>query len=108
MSKSRIVLQEIIITFGFLNGLWIYTGINPETEILKAFTSLFPEQSSFLFWVIEILLIIIPIVIAFSISKWFGLIAVFLAFLGGVFIESWGIWALIVAYLMGLYTPVSD
>lgn len=107
MSKNRVILQEIILTFGFLNGLWIYAGVNPETEILKAFTELVPEMSSFLFWFISILLTVIPIVAVYRISKGIGLIALLLAFLGGIFIASWGIWLLIVAYLIGLYAPVS-
>ena len=107
MSKNRTILQEIIVTFGFLNGLWIYAGVNPETEILKAFTDLVPEMSTLLFWGGIIILTVFPLVTTYLIGKWWGILAVFLAFLGGIFIESWGIWSLIVGYLIGLYAPVS-
>ena len=29
--------QEFVLLFGFLSGLWIYAGVNPEAEIAKAF-----------------------------------------------------------------------
>lgn len=96
-------LQELILLFGFLNGLWIYAGVNPDTEILKAFTDLVPEMSSELFWIVVLISTVVPVWVTWVISKWLGLLAVLLAFVGGVFIESFGIWCLVVAVIMGRF-----
>lgn len=101
-------LQELILLFGFLNGLWIYAGVNPDTEILKAFTDLVPEMSSVLFWIGVLILTVMPVWVTWIISKWLGLLAVLLAFVGGVFIESFGIWCLVVALIMGRFAPSSE
>jgi len=107
--KRRILYQELIIGFGFLNGLWIHAGENPEAEIIKAFTDLIPEMSTFLFWLISILAIIFAVAMTFKIGRWWGLAGVFLAFIGGVFIDtSVGVWALIIGLLIGLYAPLSN
>ena len=98
-------LQEIIICSGFLGGLWIYAGVNPETEILKAFTDLVPGISSILFWAVSIILMVAPIWSAWRIGGVFGLVALLLAFLGGIFIGSIGIWLLIIALIMGGLCP---
>ena len=54
-------VQEFVIGFGFLSGLWIYAGVNPETEIIKALSSVIKELSpdpmySFMFWIIPIII----------------------------------------------------
>lgn len=94
-------LQELIIGSGFLGGLWIYAGVNLETEILKAFTDLVPGISSVLFWVVSITLMVAPILGAWHIAKVYGLVGLLLAFLGGIFIGSIGVWLLIIALVMG-------
>ena len=98
-------LQELIICSGFLGGLWIYAGVNPETEILKAFTDLVPGISSVLFWVVSIVLTVAPIWSAWHIGGVCGLVALLLAFLGGIFIGSIGIWLLIIALVIGGLCP---
>ena len=99
---------EFVILFGFLNGLWIYAGVNPEAEILKAFTDLVPGMSSVFFWLITIIVTVGTIAVAFKIGKWWGLTAILAAFLGGVFIESWGIWSLLIGVGIGWFAPLSE
>ena len=98
-------LQELIVCSGFLGGLWIYVGVNPETEILKALTDLVPGTSSIWFWLGSITLTVAPIWSAWRIGGVFGLVALLLAFLGGIFIGSIGIWLLIIALIMGGLCP---
>ena len=109
--RNERFVQEFVLVFGFLNGLWIYAGINPETEILRAFTQLVPEVASFLFWIVVIILTIGPLIATYSmgkgIGKCLGIVAVLLAFLGGVFIESWGIWSLLIGVIIGWYAPLA-
>lgn len=99
-------LQELILCSGFLGGLWIYAGVNPETEILRAFTDLVPGISSVLFWLVSITLTVAPIWATWRIGGVCGLAALLLAFLGGIFIESIGIWLLIIALIIGGLCPI--
>ena len=59
------------------------------------------------FWLIVVVSTIGSIVGAYLVGKWLGLLAVFLAFLGGIFIGSWGIWPLIGGVILGLFAPQS-
>jgi len=36
MAKTRIV-RELIITVGFLPGLWLYIGVNPEAQVIGSY-----------------------------------------------------------------------
>jgi len=104
-------VQEFVIGFGFLSGLWIHLGINPETELIKALSSIIMELSpnptySFAFWIIPIIGIFVSISGSYFIAKWPGLIAVFFAFIGGIFINSTiGIFFLAIGILLGFVAP---
>ena len=39
-------VNEFVLGFGFLSSLWIHVGVNPETEIIKTFSSIIQEISS--------------------------------------------------------------
>lgn len=41
---SEDLAKELIIGFGFLEGLWIYAGLNPMSEIAKAFSSIAQKE----------------------------------------------------------------
>lgn len=95
-----------MVGFGFLSGLWIYAGVDPTAEILKSFSAIVPEMSGF-FWLIVVVSTMGSIVGAYLVGKWVGLLAVFLAFLGGIFIGSWGVWPLTGGVILGLFAPQS-
>jgi membrane-bound ClpP family serine protease len=107
MSNNNFVI-EFVVLFGFFSGFWIYAGVNPETEILKAVTSLVPGIGTLLFWIVSILVPLGTIATAYFIGKWLGLICIVLAFLGGVFIESNGVYLLLIGLLVGWFTPLSS
>ena len=104
-------VQEFVIGFGFLSGLWIYAGVNPETEIIKAFSSVIKELSpnpmySFMFWIIPIIATLASIGGSYALGGWVGLIAVIFAFVGGIFISTtFGIIFLIVGIALGFAAP---
>ena len=104
--RNERFVTEFVNLFGFLNGLWIYAGVNPESEILRAFTDLVPGMSSVLFWLVTITCAVATIAAAYTFGKWLGLVAILAAFLGGVFIESWGIWSLLIGMGIGWYAPM--
>lgn len=93
-------MQEFVVSLGFLSGLWIYDGIDPTAEIVKAFSITVPEMSGLL-WFLVVASTIISIWGAYSMGGKLGLLAVFLAFLGGIFIGSWGILLLVAGMILG-------
>jgi hypothetical protein len=104
-------VQEFVLGFGFLSGIWIYAGVNPETEIIKAFSSIIQELSpnpmySFLFWIVPIIGTLISLGASFYLGSWLGLIAVFFALIGGIFISSaLGIICLVIGVILGFIAP---
>lgn len=98
-------MQELVIVLAFLGGLWTYAGIHPETEIFKAFTQLVPEISSIFFWIGVLMLTIIPILVAHLTGKLLGFLALLLALIGGIFVDTLAMWSFIAGLLMGLFAP---
>jgi len=111
MGVEKSFIQEFVLGFGFLSGLWIYVGVNPETEIFKALlsviTALNPDHGlGFLFWLIPILVLLLSLVGTFFIGGWVGLIAVGVAFLAGILIgNTLGIILLGLALVLGFIAP---
>jgi len=112
MTVSKTFVQEFVVGFGFLSGVWINIGINPETEILRAFAdvinTLQPDnQIGFIFWLLPIIFIIGSLVATYVIARVPGLIAVGLAFLGGLFFHTtFGGIMLVIAIVLGLIAPM--
>ena len=102
-----IFAQELVIGLGFIDGLWVYAGIHPETESFKAFTRLVPEMTSIWFWVGVLVLTVVTILATHLIGKSLGLLALLVSIVGGIFVETWGIWIFVAALLIGLCIPLT-
>lgn len=116
MANEKVAMsfvQEFVLGFGFLSGLWIHVGVDPETEVIKAFAQIINQLApssgfSLIFWLIPIVVFIVSIAGSFLIGQLLGLIAVGLAFLGGVFISSIiGIVLLIAGIILGFIAPLT-
>lgn len=113
MSVSKSFVQEFVLGFGFLSGLWIYIGINPESVLINTLSDLINSISpnpmySFAFWIIPIIATVASLAWSYFLGGWLGLVAVGLAFLGGIFIGStFGIILLIAAIIVGFAAPLS-
>lgn len=112
VSKSEYFVQEFVLGFGFLSGLWIHVGIDPEDELFKALLSIIntlsPNQAptmSFYFWLLPVIGLVVSIAGSYAMGGWLGLVAVGLAFIGGVFIGPIGILLVIIAVIIGGYAP---
>ena len=92
----RSIVRELVIGFGFLNGVWLAVGISPGDWIynfVKPFITNMPPIMRTIFAIIPTILIIIT---AFTIFKTYqhgkvmGVIAVLLAFIaGGLILTNW-------------------
>ncbi len=86
-------VKDLIIGFGVLEGIFVHAGVNPESEIFKAFSSLL-KGTDFEWYIIFaglIFFVAIPIVQVLKIYEWGEMIGIFsliIAFIGGVFINT--------------------
>ena len=98
--------KEFILGVGFLEGLWIYAGVNPMTEIANAFSKIAPEgMFSGIFPFILFIIAAIQIIAVYAFGGVIGLFALLLAFLGGTFISNGilGIILVVIAFFLGLW-----
>ena len=111
MSKAKGFVHEFVIAFGFLSGVWINIGINPETELLNAFAevmnTLQPDnQLGFFFWILPIIMIVGSLVATYIMARIPGLIAVGIAFISRIFYTTlFGQILLVIAIILGYIAP---
>lgn len=96
---------ECVVGFGFVSGLFTGVGVDPETEIVEAFAQLANSIHAglgWLFWLILPVSWISSVGVAYASGKWLGLMAVALAFLGGMLMVTWSPAAGVVLLLIGI------
>jgi len=105
-------VQEIVIGFGFFTGFWLFVGVDPEAlivnsflEVLRTFSSSIASTLSFSYWLLGAVFIVISIALSYCIGKWAGLMAVVLAFFGGLLIMSVGAYLLLIGVCVGFIAP---
>jgi hypothetical protein len=89
--KAEYFVNEFVIGLGFLSGLWIAVGIDPQAEIFRAFATIIKTlnpNSGFglLFYIILIIILICSILGTYFMGGKLGSIAVVSGFLGGLLI----------------------
>ena len=92
-NSSQLSLRELIIGFGFLEGIWLAVGVNPEGEIINALTSVLVDLNiSFIYIlilkIIPVLAFIGTLFFIYALGRVLGLLAVASSFIGGLFIVS--------------------
>ncbi|WP_407283206.1 hypothetical protein V7O61_14475 [Methanolobus sp. WCC1] len=109
-----IAVKELVIGFGAAEGLWINAGVNPLGEVLNVFISLlqgsqFEWYGPFSWILLFVVLPIIQVLIVYAWGGVLGLLALIMAFIGGIFISSIiGIFLIFVAIGLGLYSFSSE
>ncbi|WP_300606833.1 hypothetical protein [Methanohalophilus sp.] len=110
----NIAVKELIVGFGAAEGLWIHTGVNPLEEILNAFTPLLQgthfEYCVTLSWILIFVIIpIFQILLTYAWGGILGLLALLMAFIGGIFISNIvGIFLVFAGILLGIYSFSAD
>jgi hypothetical protein len=109
--RFNTVVKELIIGFGFLNGLWFAVGTSPETEILKIinkYVDLMPVVLQKIVHSIPIILTVLTVLTIITIYRKGGVLgslAVITAFAAGaVLLNNWKASAtlLLIAIVTGL------
>ena len=103
MNKKEYFIDEFVIGLGFLSGLWIAAGINPEAEVFKALgtiINILSSNSGFdtLFFILPTLIFIVSIIGLYSMGGKFGLFAVVGGFIGGLLILVSPIFSMILLF----------
>jgi hypothetical protein len=105
MSKGKAFTNEFVMGFGFLSGLWVYAGIDPEGAVLGALATLVPSAGPLLL-ILSIVGPLVSLAGAYALGGMLGLLAVAFAFFGGMFItKGAGIWLLLIALGLGYAAP---
>lgn len=82
---GKIFVQEFVLAFGVLSGIYKAVGVDPIAEVIKAFISIAPEL-----WIIDILnyLPLITLLLTFTAvlvtAGLLGIFPIFLGFIGGL------------------------
>jgi len=99
--KAEYFVNEFVIGLGFLSGLWIAAGSDPQAEIFRAFATIIKTlnpNSGFglLFFIIPMIILICSILGAYFMGGKLGSIAVLFGFLGGllILVSPW-IWIIL-------------
>lgn len=101
---------DIIVGVGFVSGIFTRVGVDPETEIIKAFAhvldAISPGTGTFLI-VLGVLMGIMTWVGVYFVGGWLGVGATVLGFIAGLLLNGFGMFLLLVAWVIGLFA-VSD
>lgn len=108
-------VQECVIGFGFLNGIFFAVGVDPEGMLIQSLINLLsklnPDSVGLLaavFAIVSVLFLVMMIWGAYNTGGVLGLFAVLLAFFGGVILLTFaavGMVLLIVAVILGFIAP---
>lgn len=104
---SELIIKEVIIGIGVAEGMWINVGVNPFEEALNVFISLlYGTEFEWYGPITKILLLIVSIsqiVLIAALGRTLGLLALLIAFVGGIYIDSlFGIALVFLALYIGL------
>jgi hypothetical protein len=109
MEKLSYFIKVFVIGFGFLNGFWIAVRFNPETVITNAIAqalNYLAHGSGTLFLVLTFCSIPVSIFSAYTMGGVIGLLAICVAFIGGMLLLTNITFALLLvgaAIIMGMF-----
>lgn len=89
--KSIDFFRRFVFVFGYLNGVWVAIGWDPKMEIfefLKNFESYLAPGLLFLFGLLPTMFLILMLYLVYDKARWWGFIAVLMAFAGGTMLLS--------------------
>lgn len=99
--KGEIFVREFVIGIGFVSGLFWRVGVDPEAMLFRAFLDVYLQLSpdvglSWYFLLAPLFLTAVSWLGAYLIGGILGLLAVFIALVGGFFYDNIFGWILII------------
>ncbi len=111
ISHRRAFLKSSVVGFGFLSGLWVHLGFDPQTfvfellqKILLKFEPQYADTIKAVFLALPIIITCTAVLLAFRRGGWFGLAAVSLAFLAGLWLDGRSIPLILLAIVIGFFS----
>lgn len=110
--KSDIFVQEFVLGFGFLGGLFTWVGVDPEEEMIRALLRVAIPNNEFLVSVVIVAFVLASTALGvwgtWTMAGEWGLVAVAMAWISGFIIAInsltlWGALLLIAAAIIGAY-----
>ncbi len=109
-------VQEFVIGFGFLSGLWARIGFNPEDKVvevlLEIINTLIPSLNIRRLFGLASALgiwgILLEVISSYKIGGGLGLLAIFLAFVAGAIANpnpDWWVIPFFLAIFIGIFAP---
>ena len=86
-SDLGLSLRELIISFGFLEGIWIAVGVDPKDEVITFFADVIGSSDpwlNFIFKILPSVLLLLTAYIVYRMGGMVGITATFLAFIAGL------------------------
>jgi hypothetical protein len=107
-SKKGQFIKQVVVGFGFLSGLWIHIGFDPGTFVYDFLSKLlihakpeYTQSITILFFALPIILTCISVLGVYRRAGYFGLFAVGMAFLAGLWLNILSIPLLLGAVVIG-------
>ena len=78
---------RFVLLFGFLNGLWLALGINPNAKVFGVvgpFVEQLPPTAGFIFTILPAIIVVLAVFLIDIRGGWLGFIAVGCGFTGGL------------------------
>ena len=111
-TKSDIFLQEFVLGFGFLGGLFTWVGVDPQEEVVRALlTVAIPNNESLVSLVIVLFILVstaVGVLGTWQMAGWLGLFVVGMAWISGLIIavNSLTLWGTILLILAAILGPI--
>ena len=99
MGSLPYFIRVFVIGLGFMSGFWIAVGVNPEAVMTNAFAEAAKSilaGSEIFIWLVPIVALVISVLGAFATGGWLGLIAVGIAFIGGIVFIKYTVASLVI------------
>jgi hypothetical protein len=101
-------LKSTIISFGFLSGVWIRLGFDPQSFVFSLLQEIIVKADpdhvqaiTTIFFALPIILTCIGVLTAYKRAGWWGLLATGLAFTAGLLLNKTSIGLLAAAIIIG-------
>ena len=111
MVTAKGFITDFVVGFGFINGLWIAAGVDPESEIIKAFQQAILQNDPnnpfiILFPIIPYLVLLATLLAMFKLGGLVGFIMVFFGFLAGALLLVSNGYSIFILVLVLILTPL--
>jgi hypothetical protein len=110
LTRKQRFVRSAITSFGFLSGVWVHLGFDPQSWVHEIFRDLLvgaaPQYSqaiTVLFFATPIIAACVALLGMYRHAGWFGLLALTLAFYAGLRLDVIGIVLLVIALAIGIF-----